>query len=210
MCAVLEGSSLDCSKYGPLIAEGLKSAARALSLLVGDEARVTINQINRVTIGSILGTVAEPEAVVRSCCLQVTGDLNGQILVVFPPEAATRFAMLLEPACTDPAMEESVILEAANIVGSSFLNTLADRIGVCLSPIPPVAATDMAGAIVETLVAADLGRRASDDDLNIVDAEMTLTSSDVAFRVVIIQEDANAAQNRGCGIGRGAVFGKSQ
>ncbi len=50
-------------------------------------------------------------------------------------------------------MEESVMGEVGNVMGSFFLNALSDATGLFLQPSPPAVMMDMAGAILEIALA---------------------------------------------------------
>ena len=60
-------------------------------------------------------------------------------------------------------MEESVMGEIGNIMGSFFLTALADAAGLSLIPSPPAVMMDMAGAILDVALANIL--EGSDDAL---------------------------------------------
>ena len=63
-------------------------------------------------------------------------------------------------------MEESALGEMGNIIGSFFLNTLADETGLDLRPSPPAVMMDMVGAIMDVALAELL---ADANDLTLVE-----------------------------------------
>ena len=55
---------------------------------------------------------------------------------------------------------QSAIGELGNIVGSAFVNALADRVNLSLHPSPPTIVNDMASALVESIYAEMLSEGA--------------------------------------------------
>jgi chemotaxis protein CheC len=81
-------------------------------------------------------------------------------MLVLDPKIAYAFVDLLmeQPPDTTQSlgeMEQSALGEMGNIIGSHFLNALADATGLALKPSPPAVMTDMAGALLD-IVAADI------------------------------------------------------
>jgi chemotaxis protein CheC len=79
-------------------------------------------------------------------------------MLMYDPEMAHGFVDMLMglPAGSTQSlgeMEESALGELGNIVGSSFLNALADATGLTLLPSPPSVMTDMAGALLDVITA---------------------------------------------------------
>ena len=74
---------------------------------------------------------------------------------------------------------ESALMEIGNIVGASYLNALGQMTGMELEPTPPAAATDMLGAIVETVLAERAG---AGDVALLLDTDLVVEGSDARSR----------------------------
>ena len=75
-------------------------------------------------------------------------------MLIHQPEIAFAITDILlgnDPGTTRSlqAMERSALAELGNIIGSSFLNAIADSLGLALRPSPPEVILDMAGAILD-------------------------------------------------------------
>ncbi|HEY91892.1 MAG TPA: hypothetical protein G4O07_08685, partial [Dehalococcoidia bacterium] len=89
------------------------------------------------------------------------GATHGQILLAFQPSVAFELvdmAMGIPTGSTTSLeeMERSVLGEMGNIVGTFFLNALADSADVRLMPSPPAVVEDMVGALVNSVMAEAL------------------------------------------------------
>ena len=76
------------------------------------------------------------------------------MIAIYEPQTAFDLVDLLlgqAPGTTKELsdMEQSVLGEVGNIMGSFFLNHLANTTGQALQPSPPAVLMDMAGAILE-------------------------------------------------------------
>jgi chemotaxis protein CheC len=79
-------------------------------------------------------------------------------------------------------LAESAIAELGNVVGSAFVNALADDLNLVLHPTPPAFLHDMAGAVLQTLYAEIL---AQDGDVAIMDTLFAEPSGRVAGILIV-------------------------
>jgi chemotaxis protein CheC len=146
------------SQWTNLAKIGSTSAVSGLSEMLHRDFTVTalsVDKISEENAGSLIGKVDER---VTGIYLLFSGSAEGQILLAFKPEMAYQLvdmAMEIEAGSTTSLgeMERSVLGEMGNIVGTFFLNGLADNLGMCLMPSPPVVVEDMAGALVDSVMA---------------------------------------------------------
>lgn len=144
-----------------VIKAGLLKAGEALSEIVErrfNPAEISVTYHDPFELPSLS---ENPETPVAAAFYQVEGDLSGFLLLVFPTDEAEAIAqVLLGPEAADEALVDSALGEIGNIVGSSFLNYLADYFSIYAAPTPPQVVRDMLGALMETLaaVAAAEGR----------------------------------------------------
>ena len=90
--------------------------------------------------------------------LGVVGDMQASVLLLFTPSDAELMCNLLGvEAGTEIGV--SALMEIGNIVGTSYVNALAEMTGMEIEPTPPAAATDMLGAIVQSVLGRARRRR---------------------------------------------------
>lgn len=99
---------------------------------------------------TLLGDAATP---VCASFFQIHGEIPGFLLLVMPVHEVTA---LLEPLVGteyEDDMADSAFGEIGNIVGSAFLNSIADHYRISAAPTPPQVIRDMIGALMGSLAA---------------------------------------------------------
>ncbi|MBE3577310.1 MAG: chemotaxis protein CheC [Limnochordales bacterium] len=182
--------TLSHAEWQQAVHEGLKQAGEALSALTGTSVRVAEAGESFVPLATFPRLVGPEETLVVAICQEIEGLLPGLALLLLPATSASQLVYgMLGPvlgtedeeaggAAPDPAVEPepiselladdmalSVLAEVENIVGSSFLNVMADKLEVALIPSPPSVVCDMAGALLETVLASLLSRAGTVADL---------------------------------------------
>lgn len=151
--------------------DGAARAGRALSGLVGQEISIHIPSVRTGTRADACDAVGGEESVVLGAYLGVSGDITGHVMLLFPEARALECVdhMCGQPAgtaSTGDELTQSAVSELANIVGSAFVNALADQTALVLHPSPPAVVHDMAIALVETVYAEILSQ---DIDVMMID-----------------------------------------
>jgi chemotaxis protein CheC len=137
------------------------------------------------------------EKAVVAACLAISGGLGGLMTLIFPFDSSCHLVDLLmgnELGTTDTLdeMGRSAIAEVGNIVGSSFLNALADEAGMKISISPPATTEDMAGAVMGSLYAEALARgdyavialAAFKEETGVIQGDILILPDPGSFRVV--------------------------
>jgi chemotaxis protein CheC len=140
-----------------IVQRGLNDSSQALSSMTTGGIRLEDPRLEFLPLNVVPGIAGGPENVVVAVYLGIQGDVNGHLMLLFTRFSALRVVdMLLEaPAGTTLGLDElglSALAETGNVCGSSFLNALSDRTGLKIVPTTPVVVTDMAGAILQSVV----------------------------------------------------------
>lgn len=102
-----------------------------------------------------------PEIPVIGVTVLVEGDGEGQILLLFTRSSAEKLikniVSAFSPGDISDEIRNSVLLEVGNIVGSTFLNALSSFTNMKFIPTVPSSAYDMAGALLDTALAVEVG-----------------------------------------------------
>lgn len=143
--------------------EGAVRAGRGLSGLMGQEIAIHVPSVRLGTKADACDAVGGEESVVLGAYLTISGDITGHVMLMFPERRALECVDLMcgqAPGTTTEADElaESAIGELGNIVGSAFVNALADHVNLVLHPSPPSILHDMAIALVESIYAEVLSQ----------------------------------------------------
>jgi chemotaxis protein CheC len=159
-------SLFDLSRWSQLAQIGSVNAITGLSEMVNQEIKVTALDLEEVSVRNASGLIGKPEDLIVSIYLLFSGNTSGQIMLAFKPEIAfalVDMAMGIPEGTTSELgeMERSVLGEMGNIVGTFFLNAVADHAGVCLSPSPPAVVMDMSGALIDAVITEALSEKES-------------------------------------------------
>jgi chemotaxis protein CheC len=134
-------------------------ALTALAELTGATIEIDVPRVEVVSIGEV-GKLIEMEKIVAGDFVKLEGGFSGYLQVLFPEKSA--FLLVDALLCKKPGetkgieteMDESALIEAGNILASSFCDAVADLLQFTLMPTPPSFAFDMAGALIETAILA--------------------------------------------------------
>jgi len=143
--------------------DGATRAGRGLSGLVGQEITIHVPDVRIGTRDDACSAVGGDESIVLGAYLGMSGGISGHVMLLFPERRALDCVDLMcgqAPGTTTEADElaESAIGELGNIVGSAFVNALADSANLPLHPSPPTIVHDMAIALVQTVYAEILSQ----------------------------------------------------
>lgn len=132
------------------------SASKALSKLASSDVTVKLNMAEVQKIEDIKPPIGA-EDVVAGVYLPVTGDVGGAVLLVLPMETAFALCDLVvkRPLGTTrklTELDESALMEAANIVSGNYLTVLANTLHIRAIEHTPNFSFDIFGAIVNQVI----------------------------------------------------------
>ncbi len=143
--------------------EGALRAGRGLSGLMGQEVTIHVPALRFGTKSDACDAVGGSEALVMGAYLTIGGDVTGHVMLFFPVDRAFACIDLMcgqAPGSTTQVddLAASAMAELGNVVGSAFVNALADHMNLVLHPSPPAVVHDMAIALVESVYAEVLAQ----------------------------------------------------
>ena len=143
--------------------EGAVRAGRGLSGLMGQEIAIHVPSVRIGTKADACDAVGGEESLVLGAYLSISGDITGHVMLLFPITRALECVDLMCGQTPGTTVEPdelalSAIGELGNIVGSAFVNALADEVNLVLHPSPPNIISDMAIALVQSVYAEVLSQ----------------------------------------------------
>jgi chemotaxis protein CheC len=132
---------------------GSGTASTALSGMLGRSVDISVPRAQALPLAEAVAAAGDAEAEVTGIVLGIAGEMHGTVLLLVPPADADAICRMLgvEP---DGEFARSALGEIGNIVGTSYINALAAMTGMEIEPTPPATATDMLGAIVQSVLAS--------------------------------------------------------
>jgi chemotaxis protein CheC len=131
---------------------GSGNAGTALSSMLGQAVDISVPAASALPLGDAVEAAGDPESPATGVVLPIVGDLDATVLLLFPPDDEATLCRLLGVV---PGTEDgrSALGEIGNILGCSYVNSLAAMTGLSLEPRPPETVADMVGAIMASVLA---------------------------------------------------------
>jgi chemotaxis protein CheC len=169
---------------------GSGTASTALSGMLGRSVDISVPNAYVLPMADAVSAIGEPEAEATGVVLGVVGDMSASVLLLFSPNDAKQMCGFLGvEAGTE--IGESALMEIGNIVGTSYINALASMTGMEIEPTPPATATDMLGAIVQTVLAEKAG---SGDVALLLDSQLVIEESDASVSFLLVPDAGGVDQ----------------
>jgi chemotaxis protein CheC len=140
------------------------AAGRALADMSGQEIQVVATEVTRTTSLHVTESAGGAGTLVVGVYLGITGSLTGHAMLVLRPAGARSLAALLLEGFAVPTpqspdsldfdeLELSALQEVGNVTIGAFLNEVGRHLDEPVHPTVPVAVMDMAGAILDGVLA---------------------------------------------------------
>ena len=136
---------------------GTGHATTALAEMTGVRIAISVPEIGVIPITEIPGLVGGEE-MMAGLFFELSGDTTDYIQLLFTQDSALALVDILMgrevgSSATLSEMDESALMEIGNILTSSFATAWADFLGISLITSPPTLAMDMAGAVMDYILA---------------------------------------------------------
>jgi chemotaxis protein CheC len=163
---------------------GSGTASTALSGMLGRAVDISVPNAQALPFAEAVETAGPAEEEITGIVLGIVGDMDATVLLLIPPADADAMCRMLgvEPGAE---LALSALGEIGNIVGTSYINALAAMTGMALEPTPPASATDMLGAIVETVLA---GHAHAGDIALVLDSDLTVEGEDCSIAFLLVPD----------------------
>jgi chemotaxis protein CheC len=169
---------------------GSGTASTALSSMLGRSVDISVPSAFVLPMAEAVEAIGKPESEATGVVLGVVGDMPASVLLLFTPNDARLMCGLLGvEAGTEIGV--SALKEIGNIVGTSYINALAEMTGMTLEPTPPASATDMLGAIVETVLAERAG---AGDVALLLDSDLVVEREDCSVSFLLVPDEGGVEQ----------------
>ena len=136
---------------------GITHAAENLSKILGKQIDLTIPDVRFIRIDKIPETIGNIDSVYIGVYMPLMGDIKGTILFSFGEENGFDLIDTLWGTETGKTREltedgESSLKELGNIVGSSVINVIAEKINMAIKPTVPTVTHDYMQATLDSIL----------------------------------------------------------
>jgi chemotaxis protein CheC len=169
---------------------GSGTAATALAQLLGREVDLAVPRALALPLADAIDAVGAPEAMVASVVMQVDGDIEAIVLLLFSERCAATLCELLGVE-SRTEIGDSALGEIGNILGAAALGAVATMTGLALEPQPPHVLHDMLGAVVASVIAATAGNL---DMALVLDAELSVAGLACGLSFLLLPTEDGVAE----------------
>lgn len=135
---------------------GTGNAATALSTMLDSKVDIGLPQCEMIPFSDMTDGFESPEEMVVGVLVQMTGDMEGFIMLVLTMDAAFELVELLMGSAIDCDREDyAAVMEAlqpveeiGNILINAYLSAIAGMAGMVVTPSLPAISIDMAMALM--------------------------------------------------------------
>ncbi|WP_372791098.1 chemotaxis protein CheC [Paraconexibacter sp.] len=163
---------------------GSGQAAAALSSLLGKAVDISVPTAALLPLNDAVAVAGEPDDERHGILVPIVGDMLASVVLLVPDaDAHTLTAVYgLDPHSADG---RSMLQEVGNIVGTSYINVLAQMTGMALEPSPPQVTHDMLGAILASVL---LGRGSDLEVALILDSDLRVEEEECSISFLLLPD----------------------
>ena len=163
---------------------GSGQAAAALSQLLGRPVDISVPTAAALPLAEAVAVSGDPDAARYGILVPIIGEMEAAVVLLVPEEDAVTLTSVfgLEPASEDG---RSMLAEVGNILGTSYINVLAQMTGMEMEPAPPQVTHDMLGAILASVL---LGRGDDVDVALVLDSALEVEGESCSMSFLLLPQ----------------------
>jgi chemotaxis protein CheC len=167
-------------------------ASAALSTWLGRPTTISINQVVALPLHEAVGMLGAGDTPLVACAMHITGPFTGLLVLTCDDASGLALAeMILAGAGqTDGEwgeLQQSALVETANIIGCAYLNTVARPTmsggADAIMPSPPWFVRDFAATVMESIV---MTQAASCDTVFLTHSDFSIAGSPVTCSLIFV------------------------
>ncbi|HEU4976386.1 MAG TPA: chemotaxis protein CheC [Baekduia sp.] len=161
---------------------GSGNAGTALGAMLGRTVDISVPTAAALPLAEAVAVAGDPEELRHGVVVPVVGDMDAMVVLLFPDEDARTLCGVygIEPSTPDG---RSMLGEVGNILGTNYINVLAQMVGIAIEPAPPQVVKDLLGAILESVL---LGRGDDIDTALILDSALEVEDEKCSLSFLLL------------------------
>lgn len=148
--------ALELDALKEIVTIGTARSAEACSELLDKKVMIEVPEAKLLPLAEVPAYLGGSDLRIVGIYFQMTGDMEGRILLMFEEEAAEKIAdeltMGMVTQENSAELKRSSLMELGNIIANSYINGLAEVLDMKLAPSVPFFANDMLGAVIDFLL----------------------------------------------------------
>lgn len=147
----------DMEKINVIAHVGIANAAESLSKILDKSVSLSIPEVEIIPIKNIAKIIGDIDTVYVGVFMPIMGDVNGAVLFSFTEESGFELIDMLYGLSTGKTKNldqdgESALKEVTNIIGSSMINILAEKIDLRIRPDIPTVVHDYIQSAIDSIL----------------------------------------------------------
>jgi chemotaxis protein CheC len=163
---------------------GSGNAGTALGSMLGKSVDISVPTAAALPLAEAVAIAGEPDELRHGVVVPVVGDFEAIVLLLFPDEDARKLCGIygIEPSTADG---KSMLGEVGNILGTNYINVLAQMAGMELEPAPPQVVEDMLGSILSSVL---IGRGEDIEEALILDSNLVVEEEECSLSFLLLPD----------------------
>ena len=161
---------------------GSGNAGTALGSMLGKSVDISVPTAAALPLAEAVAIAGEPDELRYGVVVPIIGDFEAIVVLLFPDEDARKLCGIygIEPSTADGY---SMLGEVGNILGTNYINVLAQMVGMELEPEPPQVVEDMLGSILSTVL---IGRGEDVEEALILDSDLLVEDENCSLSFLLL------------------------
>jgi chemotaxis protein CheC len=169
---------------------GSGTAGTALGSMLGKTVDISVPTAAALPLADAVAIAGAPDELRFGIVVPIVGDMEAIVVLLFPEPDAKKLCGVygIEPATPDG---RSMLGEVGNILGTHYINVLAEMAGMRLEPAPPQVVEDMLGSILQSVL---LGRGDDVDQALILDSQLLVEDEECSLSFLLLPNHGGIRQ----------------
>jgi chemotaxis protein CheC len=161
---------------------GSGNAGTALGSMLGKSVDISVPTAAALPLAEAVAIAGEPDELRHGVVVPIVGDFRAIVLLLFPDDDARKLCGIygIEPSTADG---KSMLGEVGNILGTNYINVLAQMAGMELEPAPPQVVEDMLGSILSSVL---IGRGEDIEEALILDSNLQVEEEQCSLSFLLL------------------------
>jgi chemotaxis protein CheC len=161
---------------------GSGNAGTALGTMLGKSVDINVPTAAALPLDEAVAIAGAPDELRFGVVVPMVGDFEAIVVLLFPEEDAKKLTGIygIEPSTPDGY---SMLGEVGNILGTNYINALAQMVGMEMEPQPPQVVEDMLASILSTVL---IGRGDDVDEALILDSNLLVEEEECTLSFLLL------------------------
>lgn len=169
---------------------GSGNAGTALGAMLGRSVDISVPTAAVMPLAEAVAIAGAPDELRHGVVVPIVGDLEAIVVLLFPDDDARTLCGIygIEPSTPDG---KSMLGEVGNILGTNYINVLAQMVGMEMEPAPPQVVEDMLGSILSSVL---IGRGDDVEEALILDSNLMVEDEECSLSFLLLPHHGGIMQ----------------